>query len=85
MKTTTQPFHIDKVCTLPKHQIGMHRQDTWELTFIINGAGQRTVGHETQPFCSGEVVIIPPHIDHCWTFDEHALDTHGRVNNITVT
>jgi AraC-like DNA-binding protein len=69
----------------PQEQIGLHRQPSWELSYVITGSGMRLIGNTTEPFESGEVVLIPPDIPHCWYFDFNTVDSRGRIANITVT
>lgn len=69
----------------PQDQIGLHRQSTWELSYVITGSGMRLIGETTEPFRSGEVVLIPPGIPHCWYFDSKEVDKRGRIANITIT
>jgi YesN/AraC family two-component response regulator len=71
--------HID-----PKHQIGMHKQHTWELSYVDVGSGIRTIGDTSEGFRSGEVVLIPPEIPHGWTFGEDDVDENGCIANISI-
>lgn len=80
-----QSFSYDHVLLSPKEQIGLHRQPTWELTYIVRGSGMRLIGDTTESFKSHEVVIIPPEIPHCWYFDENDTDANGEIENITLT
>jgi len=80
-----QSFSYNFVRLSPREQIGVHRQQTWELSYIVNGSGTRLIGDRTEPFLSGEVVLIPPDIPHCWYFDGGDVDSQGRIANITVT
>lgn len=84
--TTDGPtsFVFDYVHLDPKEQIGLHHQSTWELSYIIYGTGIRLIGDTSEPFDSGEVILIPPGIPHCWYFDGNVTDHRGRIANITV-
>lgn len=73
-------FRLDHVVLLPRQQIGTHQQDTWELSWVLRGEGMRTIGDTTEPFRSGDVVLVPPHLPHLWRFD----DTDGTIENITI-
>ena len=75
-------FH--NVQLAPKEQIGIHQQDTWELTWIITGSGIRIIGDTTEKFVSGEVVFIPPEIPHCWYFDNEITDKKGKNASVTL-
>lgn len=77
---TYQYVHIE-----PTEQIGLHEQDSWELSCILVGSGHRLVGNSTEAFASGDLVLVPPHVPHCWYFDEQTTDTRGRIANITVS
>lgn len=77
-------FTYDYVCVKPEHQIGYHSQPTWELAYIICGAGRRTIGDKSAPIAEGEIILIPPGIPHGWNFDSEATDPDGNISNITV-
>lgn len=79
-----QSFIFDSVHLAPEEQIGLHQQSTWEVCHIIVGAGMRLIGDRTEPFQSGEVVMVPPDIPHCWYFDNHVTDSEGRIANTAV-
>lgn len=78
-------FHFDHVHLKPEHQIDLHQQITWELSYIISGEGERTIGNVRAPFHSGEVVLIVPNMPHCWNYNPHKTDKEGKIENITVT
>lgn len=77
-------FKYSYVHLLPEQQIGLHDQDTWELSYVIKGAGMRLIGNTTMPFGNGDLVLIPPHIPHCWNFNGKETDHRGRVANISL-
>jgi len=80
-----QSFTYDSVHLAPSEQIGLHSQESWELSYIIKGSGSRLIGDRTEPFSSGEVVLIPPEIPHCWYFDGSDVDNRGRIANISMS
>ena len=75
-----QAIKVDHVCLIPSQQIGMHQQATWELSYIIKGRGVRTIGSQSEPFETGDMVLVPPEIPHCWKFGDQ--ETH--IENISV-
>lgn len=77
-------FGFDNVRLAPNEQIGLHTQDTWEISYVRIGSGMRFIGTTTEPFQSGEVIMIPPEIPHCWYFDKNTTDNQGQIANITV-
>ncbi|MCF0177753.1 MAG: AraC family transcriptional regulator [Bacteroidales bacterium] len=79
-----QPFYYSYVNLEPREQIGLHEQSSWELSYVVTGSGQRLIGECTEPFESGEVVLIPPNVPHCWYFDSKQLDNKGRIANICI-
>lgn len=85
MLLENQSFSYDYVRLFPQEQIGLHRQPSWELTLIVIGSGIKLIGDTTEPFQSGEVVIIPPEIPHCWYFNGDKIDTDGKIVNITLS
>ncbi len=77
-------FFFDHVHTRCENQISLHQQDSWELSYIITGRGVRVIGDTIEHFSEGEVVLIPPNIPHCWSFDETVFDKEGKIENITI-
>jgi YesN/AraC family two-component response regulator len=84
-KQRKHSFTFADVSLEPRHQIGLHRQHSWELSYVSVGAGERTIGDVSMHFGSGDVVLIPPEIRHCWHFNDDVTDNSGRIANITVT
>ena len=76
-------YSYDHVCLTPDKQIGRHSQPGFELSYIITGRGERTLGSITEPFKEGEVVLVPPRLPHQWRFDPVAVDSGGCIENIT--
>lgn len=85
MLSKVQSFSYDYVRLSPQEQIELHRQPSWELTLIVMGSGIKLIGDTTEPFQSGEVVMIPPEIPHCWYFNGNNTDTDGKIVNITLS
>ncbi|MCR6640634.1 MAG: AraC family transcriptional regulator [Sporocytophaga sp.] len=77
-------FHFEHVHIAWDKQINLHRQDFWELTYIIKGRGTRVIGDVMSTFLEGELILIPPHIPHCWSFDEDVCDKEGKIENICI-
>ena len=76
-------YSYDHVRLTPDKQIGRHSQPGYELSYIITGRGERTLGSLTEIFKEGEVVLVPPRIPHHWRFDPEAVDSRGCIENIT--
>lgn len=72
-------FTYNYVDLLPTEQIGIHSHEEWELSYIIKGHGTRSLGTQSEPFREGEVVLVPPAIQHGWLFEGKA-----RIANITI-
>ena len=75
-----QSIHFDHVRLKPSEQIDIHQQPTWEFSLVIEGEGIRTIAGVSEPFKSGEVVLVPPETPHCWQF----ADDGQKIENITV-
>lgn len=75
---------FDHVHTRCENQISLHEQDSWELSYVITGKGVRVIGDTMEHFSEGEVVLIPPNIPHCWSFDETVFDKEGKIENISI-
>ena len=78
-------YNFDHVKLMPDKQIPLHAQESWELSYVITGSGEREIGHLREPFTAGDLVLIPPGIPHCWTFDAQQTDRHHRIENITLS
>ena len=77
-------FTYDYVCLPPGRQIEKHSHLAWELAYVICGAGNRTIGDETEQMAEGEVILIPPGIPHVWNFNPSVVDTDGNITNVAV-
>lgn len=75
---------VEHVRVKPSEQIGLHHHPQWELSYVACGSGIRTIGESHEPFKSGDVVLLPPHIPHQWEFDDQTTDRHGRIENVTL-
>ena len=70
---------VDHVILKASEQIGAHSQGTWELSYIIQGHGNRTIGDKTESFAEGDMVLIVPDMPHRWSFE-----SEDTIENITV-
>ena len=77
-------FSFDHVHIVWDEQITLHQQKTWELSYVIKGSGVRAIGDVMEPFSQAEVILIPPDLPHCWSFDKSDTDAEGKIENITV-
>lgn len=75
-------LRFDHVCLSPHEQIGRHWQESWELSYVCRGSGQRTLGDHAAPFSAGDLVLIPPEIPHHWQFE--AEGSENSIENITL-
>lgn len=78
-------FSFDHVVLSPKDQIGLHKQSSWELSYIIRGEGLRTIGDRTERFQSGEIALVVPEMPHQWKFDMPSDGEDALIENITIT
>jgi len=78
-------YKYDNLKFLPSKPMPLHRQDTWEITYIIKGRGTRTMGDTEQHFTDGDLVLIPPHIPHQWKFAPDHTDSTGHASTLTLT
>ncbi len=78
-------YKFDNVKFLPSKQMPLHRQDTWEITYMLRGQGTRTMGDTEQLFTDGDLVLIPPHIPHLWRFDPEHTDGSGHASSLILT
>ena len=72
-------FVFDDVRIPPTRQIGRHSHPQWEISMVITGKGERTIGDRTEEAREGEIIFIPPDIPHEWRFDPEATDEEEAV------
>jgi len=77
-------FSFDHVHIIGNEQIAFHQHPAWELSYIVKGSGTRFIGDTIETFSSGEVILVPPNIPHCWSFDEFDHDDEGKIENLTI-
>ena len=77
-------YIFDHVRITPDKQIGMHSQSSYELSWIITGSGIRTLGSVAEAFDEGEVVLLPPGLEHQWAFSPEHVDRGGHIENDTL-
>lgn len=75
---------VEHVRVKPNEQIGLHHHPQWELSCVVCGSGIRTIGQSSEPFKSGDVVLLSPDIPHQWAFDGKTTDCHGCIENVTM-
>lgn len=77
-------FIYNYVTLLPADQMGLHSHDMWELSWVMVGCGDRTIGDCTEHFDKDDVVLVPPDTNHCWKFDPRCVDDNGEISNTTI-
>ena len=65
----------------PCEQLPLHRQDSWELTYVVFGRGKCVLGDSEKDFAAGSLAFVPPHIPHGWKFDEDWVDEDGLIGH----
>ena len=78
-------FSFEHVVLSPKDQIGLHKQGSWELSYIVRGEGIRTIGDTKERFQAGEIVLVVPDMQHQWCFNTPTDSKDGMIENITIT
>ena len=51
-----------------------HFHPEYELTLITEGRGKRYVGNHMADFSAGDLVLIGPHLPHCWKLEAAGKD-----------
>ena len=44
----------------------IHSHSNFELNYIESGSGKRIVGNNISVYSKGDLVLLPPHLPHCW-------------------
>lgn len=78
-------YNFDYKRMKPAEQFPLHKQDTWELTYVTCGKGKRIMGDTITDFAEGDLAFIPPHIPHSWKFDDNYTDADGLIGHYTIT
>lgn len=78
-------FSFEHVVLSPEDQIGLHKQGSWELSYIVRGEGIRTIGDTKERFQAGEIVLVVPDMQHQWCFNTPTDSKDGMIENITIT
>lgn len=78
-------YNFDYKRMKPAEQLPLHKQDTWELTYVTCGKGKRIMGDTVTDFVEGDLAFIPPHIPHSWKFDDNYTDADGLIGHYTIT
>lgn len=68
----------------PDKQIGLHRRNSCELSYVVKGRGERIIGGETTNFEEGDFVLVAPNMDHGWFFNPSFTDEEGNIESITL-
>lgn len=72
------------VCLPPNRQIGIHARPSWELSLVLTGEGERSIGGIRTAFSAGDLVLVVPNMEHGWEFREDVTDAHGNIECITL-
>jgi len=59
-----------------------HLHNTFELTYIQKGSGQRIIGNRIDPFGPGDTVLLAPNVPHAWK--THDRGPNGSARAITL-
>lgn len=78
-------YNFNNARISPSEQLPLHKQDSWELTLVLQGKGRRIIGDSEADFAEGTLVFIPPHIPHWFDFDTNHVDEDGKVAYLTLT
>lgn len=62
----------------------LHQHDAWELYCVLQGNGTRMAGDTLLPFAEGDVVLIPPSMQHHWDYNPTSADETGRIHYLMV-
>lgn len=85
-----QEPEIDRLWTFqhvkirPQEQIGVHQRNTWELSYVIKGQGERILDETRASFAEHDLVLVAPNVEHGWIFDPNHTDAEGNIECITV-
>ena len=76
-------FFIDQRIDM-RLEAKLHQHDAWELYCVLQGNGTRMAGDTLLPFAEGDVVLIPPSMQHHWDYNPTSADETGRIHYLMV-
>ena len=66
---------ITRKLQLATNSTKIHSHRNFELNYIASGSGKRIVGNSISGYAKGDLVLLGPHIPHCWDNLETEQDT----------
>ncbi|MEI7525162.1 MAG: helix-turn-helix domain-containing protein [Mariniphaga sp.] len=57
---------ITRKLQLASNTTKIHSHRNFELNYIASGSGKRIVGNSISGYAKGDLVLLGPHIPHCW-------------------
>ena len=66
---------ITRKLQLASNVTKIHSHRNFELNYIVSGSGRRIVGNSISGYAKGDLVLLGPHIPHCWDNLETEQDT----------
>ena len=66
---------ITRKLQLASNTTKIHSHRNFELNYIASGSGKRIVGNSISGYKKGDLVLLGPHIPHCWDNLETEQDT----------
>ncbi len=66
---------ITRKLQLASNTTKIHSHRNFELNYIASGSGKRIIGNSISGYTSGDLVLLGPHIPHCWDNLETEQDT----------
>lgn len=61
-----------------------HMHPGYQLNYVVEGKGTRTVGDHTEDYGPGDLVLIGPNLPHYWTYDKKYLEEKGKGKAIII-
>lgn len=82
--TENHSFFFVDIRIIPGLEAKLHQHDAWELYYVTHGYGNRMAGDTIQPFSEGDVVLIPPGMQHRWEYVPDSADKNGDIRYLMV-
>lgn len=71
-------------CPQAVFEYPLHNHPEYELNLILKGSGTRTVGDKVEKYKDCDLVLLGPHLNHCWDNADTDKVKYPKTHNILI-